>query len=463
MFRISTFFSMLLILFTTFTLARAGNSYVETASELVDNNLYFTAVPYMKEYLAVGGVASNSRVEDLIDEIITNTGVRQFEVFPIRILERSNAPIIRYILAKKYFRRGKYDRALGNLRKKISTRHSVKPFALLLEASIHAIQKRYASAVKVYKQCVNVSNMHIKREGDPNRSRQLSVNRDNCIVGIPRAQFAAKKHNVANLSYLDLSKESYIWPEILFEEAWNSFYMEDYNRTLGKLVTYKAPVFDYIFNPEVDVLRALSYLHLCLYKDVKKTIDEYYSRYEKETDRLHGSLRRYGKNYKLFFSLADKARTGKLGAKNRILGRMLKAILRDPAYIEQRAAYSKGLKEIEALSNLDGRRKKREFLRNLKTSLELQRDLIGSYVRKNLYMFISQLNKGFEGMSSIGLEINYRRKERIYRGLGDFDRTRGDVKYLKRNDKQYYWSFNGEFWADELGDYVFALRSECSK
>ena len=32
---------------------------------------------------------------------------------------------------------------------------------------------------------------------------------------------------------------------------------------------------------------------------------------------------------------------------------------------------------------------------------------------------------------------------------------------VERNEKQYFWDFNGEFWADELGDYVFALKSEC--
>ena len=30
-----------------------------------------------------------------------------------------------------------------------------------------------------------------------------------------------------------------------------------------------------------------------------------------------------------------------------------------------------------------------------------------------------------------------------------------------RRDDQYYWSFNGEFWNDELGDYVFGLESQC--
>jgi hypothetical protein len=65
-------------------------------------------------------------------------------------------------------------------------------------------------------------------------------------------------------------------------------------------------------------------------------------------------------------------------------------------------------------------------------------------------------------MSFIKLEILALKKERLYQTDKPFDgNKRGDVQYIERNDKQYFWTFNGEFWADELGDYVFALRSEC--
>ena len=64
-------------------------------------------------------------------------------------------------------------------------------------------------------------------------------------------------------------------------------------------------------------------------------------------------------------------------------------------------------------------------------------------------------------MSYIKLEVLAQRKEQLYRSDVIPGTKRGDVKYIERNDKQYFWTFNGEFWADELGDYVFALRSEC--
>ena len=77
-------------------------------------------------------------------------------------------------------------------------------------------------------------------------------------------------------------------------------------------------------------------------------------------------------------------------------------------------------------------------------------------------MKYAELYSSFEGMSYIKLEILALRKERLYKtDSSSSGNKRGDIKYIERNDKQYFWTFNGEFWADELGDYVFALRSEC--
>jgi hypothetical protein len=65
-------------------------------------------------------------------------------------------------------------------------------------------------------------------------------------------------------------------------------------------------------------------------------------------------------------------------------------------------------------------------------------------------------------MSYIKLEILARKKDQIYQKRRSYGfRSRGDIQNLKRTDKQYFWTFNGEFWADELGDYVFSLKTEC--
>ncbi len=125
--------------------------------------------------------------------------------------------------------------------------------------------------------------------------------------------------------------------------------------------------------------------------------------------------------------------------------------------------YFLGEKEYATISSWRTSRLKEFATDNLKESLKLQRDLIGSYVKRNMSLKFSQLDNAFSQMSYIKLEVLSRRKNEIYSFQNDPTLKRGDLQYLKRNEKQYFWTFNGEFWADEIGDYVFALKSECVK
>ena len=273
---------------------------------MVNNNLYFAAIPFVKEYMFVHSSRRNRSIDRLIDEIITNVGTRQFEALPIRVLKKWKIPTIQYILAKKYFRAGKNNNAIRELvgRRRIPRGHPTGPYALHLEGTLYSIMGKSVWALNAFENCIEESDRQVKKYRQKERKRQLTINRDSCLVGIARTQFKQKKYNKANLSYLDIKKSSHIWPEILFEEAWNSFYLKDYNRTLGKLVTYKSPVLSYIFNPEIEILRALTYLELCLYDDAKRTVNEYYDKYEKSIVEVARLLKTYRKNYRRYYFLS---------------------------------------------------------------------------------------------------------------------------------------------------------------
>jgi hypothetical protein len=436
--------------------------YPQMVGELIKDKMYFSSVPFIKEYLSTTSRVNDAAVDKIVDDLITNVGVKQFEVLPMNILEKSNAPTIRYILAKKSFRQAKFDQSLKYLSREIEDWHPVKPFALLLEASAYAVSKREERAVGVYKECVRVSDRQIAKENAKDRLRQLKITRDYCVVGISRSQFALTQFDLAYSSYLDLPKSSYVWPEILFEEAWNSFYLRDYNRTLGKLVTYKAPVFSYTFNPEIEVLKALSYMELCLWDDTKNTVESFYNEYEKPNVGYKKFIDSLGKDYRQFYLLVKEREEGKY-SENKILSTALASIGRDPAYLELYGAFSTGRDEIERLKSLPNDALKSALNDNLKESLSLQRNLIGSYIRGQLQLYAAQVVRSFEDMSYIKLEVLSKRKNELYDDVSvtDSGRARGDVANLKRTDKQYFWTFNGEFWADELGDYVFSLKSEC--
>lgn len=425
--------------------------------ELVDSGYVYTAIPWMKEYLISTPKTLDTNLEKRFDKMLQVTGVKPFEVLPEKFLNRSRSPSIRYILAKKYLKKKRYSQALEEI-KSINANHPIYPFAMNLLGSTYSLMGRQDMAVNAYKDCQNASSSKISSESDAVVVRQLKLNEDVCTAGVARALFADRKYDAANLQYLDISKSSHIWPSILFEEAWNSYYQGNYNRTLGKLVTYKAPVLQYMFNPEIDVLRALSYLKLCLYDDAQKESDEFYQKYMEPTRSMRSFLRSKGKNYDYYYRLyADFERTGRTSSE--LLSQLLKDVSKDGAFIEIKNSLIEASVELKKLSS----RKTRYttlLTRMLSETIDTQRSILGGYVRKGLISKYAELYHAFEGMSYIKLEVLSQKKQRLYspeRKAG----KRGDVRFLERNDKQYFWNFNGEFWADELGDYVFALKSEC--
>ena len=440
--------------------AKDKKDYVGIIEILVDNKMYFTAVPFIKEYM-VERRRGGKKIDRLIEKVITNIGVRQFEILSVDILKNYDTPIIHYILAKKYFRLKKYKKSLSHVENKIPRGHPARPFALLLQGTLYSLMKNPQWAINAFTECVGESRRQERRYRIKTRKRQLRINKDTCTAGIARTQFWQKKYEQANLTYLDIEKESVIWPEILFEEAWNSFYLKNYNRTLGKLVTYKSPVLNYVFNPEVEILRALSYLELCLYSDAKKTVDEYYKKYEKSSLRMANFLKRQGRDYRKFYFLAKDRGKGELSG-NSLLDQLLKAAIEDPAYKELYGSFQRSKLELVKIKSIEDARLRRVLKSGLKETIVVQRDLIGAYIRKRLLLFVGQINKSFRGMSYISLEIIKLRKDKLL-GIQGENRSRGDINNLVRTEKQYFWTFNGEFWADELGDYVFSLESKCKQ
>lgn len=434
------------------------SGYRRLILELVDGGFYFSAIPWLKEYM-VKNSSLDAELEEALDKIILAAGVKPFESLPEKILQRSKSGNIKYILAKRQFKKGQSNAALSTL-SGINADHSSYPFIANLRGTILSDEKKFNEALSSFKDCVKSSASAIKDAESMTQKEQLEVNRDICVAGEARVMFAARQYKEAELRYLDISKDAFIWPEILFEEAWTSYYLKNYNRTLGKLVSYRAPVFDFIFKPEVEVLRALTFLKMCLFEDSKKTVDEFYSELLNPSRDLRNYILKTGKNYRHYYNIMAEHESSKTSADN-LISSILKSIRKDAAFIELKGALSSAVAEYNELRKQPRTSMRSNILRNIKLVMEEYRTLIGAYVRAGMVGKYAELYSAFQGMSYIKLETLSLRKEKLYQSDTQTGQKRGDVRYIDRNDKQYFWNFNGEFWADELGDYVFALRSEC--
>jgi hypothetical protein len=248
----------------------------------------------------------------------------------------------------------------------------------------------------------------------PTLKKQLKLNEEYCVLGRARVRFAKRDFTDANLLYLDIPKSSYIWPEILVEEAWNSYYLKNYNRTLGKLVTYKAPVLDYIFNPEIEVLNALTYLKMCLYGDAKNVADDFYKKYLTPARNLRKVLQRQRRNYSYFYRLM--ADFEKLGSRvnGKLVNHMLKSISREGAYKELKESYVLAANEMQKVREISNRSLRYALASNIADVVKTQVRIIGAFIKGRMVGKYAELYKAFEGMSYIKLEVLQQRKQRLY-------------------------------------------------
>lgn len=435
------------------------SAYRRAILDLVNDGYYYSTVPWMKDYLVKNDQGLDAQMEAALDSMLYHTGVKPFETLPETMLRRSRSGNIRYILAKRLFKKGKSQEALTEL-SGINADHPAYPFISNLKATIQSQLGNHKEAETLFRDCIRASERRMNRVASATQKNQLVTNRDYCVAGIARVQFATEDYKKADFYYLDISKDSFVWPEILFEEAWSSYYLKNYNRTLGKLISYKAPVFDFIFKPEVEVLKSLTYLKMCLYDDAKKTADDFYSKLLKPSRDLRSFLLSRGKDYRYYYNLMADHEDNK-SAPLPILDNILKSIRKDAAYLEMKSALTSAIGEYNLLRKKSGTSMNLSLIKNVKTLADEYRTTLGAYVRAGMVSKYAELFSAFQGMSYIKLEVLAQRKEQLYQSDVEQGKKRGDVKYIERNDKQYFWTFNGEFWADELGDYVFALRSEC--
>lgn len=415
--------------------------------------LNYSLMPIAKEILA-RNPENVSGLDNAMEEVILSVGSRNFQGFSVEQLSKHRFNVVHYIIGRKYFQQGKWDQAELSF-KKVSSSSRFYAMALQAMATLAVQNKQEEKAQILFNKCSELATKQAAKY-DGLVAKQYNFVSYQCVIGKARVIYGMKKLKEAELSYMSLSKKSYLWPTILVEESWNSYQQKAYNRSLGKVSTYKAPQLRYAYRPEVDVVRAMSYLEMCLYEDATQTVNSFYKLYEPLAKYLEGTLTRYTKDTVYYYNLA-KTGVNQEGPYDDFI----KGTLKDPdtyllnenltnSYIEAKTIQSKF------------RGKSRDILESTIVDYqESQRMMLGRLIRTKFKKFSVDVREALQDMSYIKLEILGRKKSALYQGK-EIAGKRGDVEYLKKTRAQYFWNFRNEFWADELGDYVFALASECA-
>ena len=339
--------------------------------------------------------------------------------------------------------------------------------ASYLRGTAYAIAGQVDSAIASFQTCQRRASG--ARSGAPGLNRENEDLEARCTASLARSYYQKGDYEKAEETYDDIPKSSFVWTDILFEQAWTAYAKGDYNRALGKLVSYRSPSLNFVFNPEIDVLRAQSFYALCIFEDVNKSVNEFNSRYAGVGSQIKNFLLMHDQDLGAFYNLAKQAFARKLHTED-MLSKALNRFIRGPYFaslIYQEKAIQR---EWERARQIEAHRQHQKFANFLEQVVAWRGKTVhllgGMYVHNSMYDLYQDLLSNLDKMSFIKLEMlkltkqQLERKQQIMSEDEDGVLKRGKSS-IDRKDYQYFWTFNGEFWIDELGDYVFALESQC--
>ncbi len=454
--------------YVTLSLARAG--------------LWNSATYFFIQTLRTGDRASIRRVLTQTEAILGRVGPDLLREYLIRHTQYDDYDLINrsaylFSLGKAAILKDDMNRALEYLNQ-VKSESRLYPFSLELRGTALTIQGRIAEAIDDFRDCQKYAPLAVTEidTESPRYRSQVNESKDltsRCAANEGRAWYQGDRFEDAEKAYDRIPKASRVWPEILFEQAWNAFAKREFNRTLGKLVTYKAPALDFVFNSEVEVLRAQTYLSLCLYDDTRKSIDDFNSRYTEIGREVKRFVEGSAGNLDSFYQLGMRTLKEPRATQDPV-ARLTNRFVRGPYFVDLAAQESSVEKErgvIQGFARMTGAKVNAGFTAFLGEVLKWRRKTIrqlgGAYVKNSLIDHHSVLVADFEKISFIRLEMLSRAKDKLIRKTQNAkaevqERSRGVVRPT-RKDNQMFWTFNGEFWNDELGDYIFGLESECGK
>lgn len=433
------------------------------AHELIDGQFYFSAIPYINSYLEENSVI-DAELEADIETLVVKTGTMAVLNLEEKKLEAFSIPSISLILGTRLFNKDQYDKAFTIL-SKIPETHQFSIEANLIKGTIRNLQKKHVEALNFYNVCALKAAQQENASGGEKLKRYYTYLKETCIIREARVKIEDKKYEEALDLYEQIDKRSYKWPYILMDKAWAHYYLKDYNRALGLTVTYKSPLLESYFFPEAEVLMALSYYNLCLWDDSLKVVDHFYEYYQPKADALKDILGQNKKSDTYFLDLyyADTKTRESL---NPFIRNLITQTRKQVKFNLDLASLKAAKDELALIKKL---KNKNDFTNDLEANLDSTITFISAkinyYIKKEIFTFINEIHKHSYSMFNLKLELLSKKREEIYNTKADqkTDRNRGSETNVNRKKGQYFFDFNGSFWADELGDYSFGLKSQCTQ
>ncbi len=364
-----------------------------------------------------------------------------------------------YYLGIEAFTRNKYEKASGFFQKVSgSSKYYIK--AQFHLGVIKNLRGNHSSAISYFEKVRSAAS------NSPWIREQANLN-------IARIHYEMKRYRESLRYYSYISRESDNWLQALFEASWAFFMIQKHNNTLGTIHTLHSPFYINRFYPESYILQSITFLRLCRFKQVKASLARFRGRYKNTYGLLRKMLNSYDNNPKGFFKLVYDYRSGNLN-RYKDAQAIIDSLSRTDIYRE--AGNTLRFSDIEMARLDSGSMRSRwaqsGLLDEVKSFLKNKKQAAIRSAGRQLYTkaagYFSYLSELSNQTKLIQTEMLLGRIDRMRRRLnvGQADKKSnfiGGLQPLVVGQEYEYWPFEGEYWEDELGTYVYNVDAQCNK
>lgn len=339
-----------------------------------------------------------------------------------------------------YFMNSDTDRAMSHL-KSVNPESQFYPKALFYLGILATKKKNYKEAVFYFDKCVDTARG--KRE-----FIQLS---DLARLNLARSLYTAGDIERSVEVYSQFLSSSPHWLTVLLEASWPLMRMNDTTVSLGNLHTVLSPYYREDMVGEGYVLRATILFSLCKYEEMRKTLAQFFHFYDPVLRAMQSETSTLGSADAFF-----RAYTTEKGL-NRSFINFAK---RDPG-IQNSLKVIDLLREerrnIAQFGRNDQMKRMGQIIEDTEKSLSLE---VGGVLQRLHKRKLAELVEQREQANYLKVEIVTGEKDLIEGQKGLPPKRVVDVETTVAAG-YHFWPYEGEFWEDELGTYVYTSESAC--
>ena len=289
------------------------------------------------------------------------------------------------------------------------------------------------------------------------------------VLNMARLLYEQNKNRKAVRYYDYLPISGFFWLEALFESSWALFRMGPayHEKALGNLHTLSSPYFRDEYTPEAPILKAVILYSRCEYDKALAAVREFNEVYEPLREQLDGYVQDFS-DPKQLYDFLQRIQTDPSSSAR--VSQVLNAFFKDRELKRINAHIFELEREMAVIRKAQSTWARSDLANYVLQAIEFTRDRAydkaGQMAKARIERVVEELRdlKGKADAIDIEILTSDRSDTELSLSGVEVQRQLADEAKKRTPDAEHiYWPFDGEYWRDELGYYLYSIKSKCGR